>query len=91
MINHISNNIDSISTGYQKPRQPAAPVSSEQVAQTPAPIRQTQLNEQEIESVKLAYDQPDGRNQKALASYQDIEKAQMREEISNTFGIDLYA
>ncbi|MCE2594959.1 hypothetical protein K6Y31_09035 [Motilimonas cestriensis] len=91
MINQISNNIDSISSGYQKPKQPAAPAVPEQVAKSPAPIRQTQLNEQEIETVKLAYDQPDGRNQKALASYQDIEKAQMREEISSTFGIDLYA
>ncbi|MFO6422131.1 hypothetical protein [Motilimonas sp. KMU-193] len=91
MINQITHNIDSISSGYPRPKAKSNTVSAPAQTDQAIATRQTQLTNRDMETVKLAYDKPDGRNNKALASYQDIEKAQMREQISQTFGIDLYA
>lgn len=40
---------------------------------------------------RTAYDQPQARQQKALAAYQQLETLSKREQIQQVFGVDLFA
>ncbi len=49
------------------------------------------LSAAEADTVRLAYDQPDGRHQKAISTYQSIASEPSRQQIDKVFGIDLFA
>ncbi len=51
----------------------------------------SQLDDERGRQSRTAYDQPQPHQQKALAAYQQLEMLSKREQIQQTFGVDLFA
>jgi hypothetical protein len=51
----------------------------------------SQLDDALNQQQRTAYDQPQARQQKALAAYQQLETFSKREQIQQVFGVDLFA
>lgn len=51
----------------------------------------SQLDDELGRPSRTAYDQPQPQQQKALAAYQQLEMLSKREQIQQTFGVDLFA
>lgn len=84
---------------------PLRPQSSEVVAETASSQRQSQGQGQsqssngvvlmqagaEEEAERLSYDQPSGRQNKALVAYDSVALQQKREQLQQMLHVDLYA
>lgn len=78
---------------------PLRPQSSEVVAETAASQRQSQSSNgvvlmqagAEEEAERLSYDQPSGRQNKALVAYDSVALQQKREQLQQMLHVDLYA
>ena len=80
---------------------PLRPQSSEVVAETAASQRQSQSQSSngvvlmqagaEEEAERLSYDQPSGRQNKALVAYDSVALQQKREQLQQMLHVDLYA
>ena len=82
---------------------PLRPQSSEAVAETASSQRQSQGQGQssngvvlmqagaEEEAERLSYDQPSGRQNKALVAYDSVALQQKREQLQQMMHVDLYA
>ena len=78
---------------------PLRPQSSEVVAETATSQRQGQSSNgvvlmqagAEEEAERLSYDQPSGRQNKALVAYDSVALQQKREQLQQMMHVDLYA
>ena len=80
---------------------PLRPQSSEVVAETATSQRQSQGQSSngvvlmqagaEEEAERLSYDQPSGRQNKALVAYDSVALQQKREQLQQMLHVDLYA
>lgn len=78
---------------------PLRPQSSEVVAETAASQSQGQSSNgvvlmqagAEEEAERLSYDQPSGRQNKALVAYDSVALQQKREQLQQMLHVDLYA
>ena len=76
---------------------PLRPQSSEAVAETTTSQRQSSSGVvlmqagAEEEAERLSYDQPSGRQNKALVAYDSVALQQKREQLQQMLHVDLYA